>query len=330
MIKFKNDESVSKYLRRVENLKYKLKNNNKIDSDSSSNSNSFDENKEQNKIFIKPYDNESVNKYLRRIKNIDNIINNKDEPKSSSNSEDENKIVIKIEDNESIQQYFKKISSIKNIHNTKNKESNIKDKNTIKNKKVITYDDKEKLITYMKRADKFKFDNINNNYTIILNFINEWLKLGKFAKISSLTEFKYMSRNKILADFDYCRKIIKKYEETFKDNFDINIEDYIDIESSESESNNNNSLDDLEDEKSISSIDSLKTFSDKEGDYNLSDELKTESIKEKLNKINLDNEEKKKEKFISLLRKLLTSINYKLIRRTSRNNLIYYSIKCNL
>lgn len=79
---------------------------------------------------------------------------------------------------------------------------------------VPKYDGKESLTKYLRRVDAFKLKLQEDKYRLLLNFINDWLKLSKEFKLKSLGDFINMEESILLKDPSHNRDILRKYSDT--------------------------------------------------------------------------------------------------------------------
>ncbi len=78
---------------------------------------------------------------------------------------------------------------------------------------VPKYDGKESLTKYLRRVDVFKLKLCEDKYKLLLNFINEWLKLSKEFKLKSLGDFVNINEKLLLNDTKHNRDILRKYSD---------------------------------------------------------------------------------------------------------------------
>lgn len=87
--------------------------------------------------------------------------------------------------------------------------------------KVPVFDGKSDA-KFMRDVENFRKKLINEKYAMILEFINEWLKLNE-VKLTSLTQFKNMKETDILSDGHHNRVVLRKYVELFEKKFNISL-----------------------------------------------------------------------------------------------------------
>jgi hypothetical protein len=98
---------------------------------------------------------------------------------------------------------------------------------------VPQYNAKESLTKYIEKVEKYKTMIYKDKYNIILNFINEWLKLFDEKKFKSITDFKNLYEVDLLYDNRNNKKVIKKYVDIFEKQFMINLNITDDTDSDE-------------------------------------------------------------------------------------------------
>jgi centrosomal protein CEP76 len=88
----------------------------------------------------------------------------------------------------------------------------------------LVYDEKEKLSIYLEKVQVYKELLVNQDYDLILSFINDILDLEKTCRFKSLRDFKNITKDVFSRDIKFYNEKIKKYGKR------LNI-DYIDDKS---------------------------------------------------------------------------------------------------
>jgi len=78
---------------------------------------------------------------------------------------------------------------------------------------------------YLREVDAYKLYLIKDKYNIILNFLNELMD----KKINSLTDFKNVDEEILLKNKQRNNDALIKYTNSFKDKFNVKINDYDNI-----------------------------------------------------------------------------------------------------
>jgi len=74
-----------------------------------------------------------------------------------------------------------------------------------------TYEN-ESITKYLQKVESYKEYLIKDKYCIILNFVNDWLKLSNKLRLKSLTEFKNIAETDLIND-DHNQDIIEKHRD---------------------------------------------------------------------------------------------------------------------
>lgn len=82
--------------------------------------------------------------------------------------------------------------------------------------KTIEYDGEESIEEYIRRVEEYKVKIITEKYDVVLNFLNELLKLGSVHKFKSLREFKRIKEEDICKNSSHNLEVIQKYSKKFK------------------------------------------------------------------------------------------------------------------
>jgi len=92
---------------------------------------------------------------------------------------------------------------------------------------VPKYDGTESMTKYLRRVDCFKLKFQEDKYKLLLEFVNEWLKLSKTFRLKSLSDFVNVEENVLLADKKHNRVILRKYSENIikKLNVEFDVEE---------------------------------------------------------------------------------------------------------
>lgn len=90
---------------------------------------------------------------------------------------------------------------------------------------VPTLNNTKSLTKYIREVNAHLLTLNQDKYNLLLDFINEWLKLDGRFKFSSLLEFKNMAESYLLADPIHNRKILRKYNQSIIDKLHINLTD---------------------------------------------------------------------------------------------------------
>ena len=87
---------------------------------------------------------------------------------------------------------------------------------------IPQYDGKSSITLYLQKVEAYKITLQKDRYTLILKFINEWLKLTDKYKYKSLLEFKNIDEMILIADEKHNAHIIKKYIKDLEKAFNVN------------------------------------------------------------------------------------------------------------
>jgi hypothetical protein len=88
---------------------------------------------------------------------------------------------------------------------------------------VPIYDGKESLTKFLRKVEAYNIYMKQEKYQKILNFLNEWMKPYNL-NMSSLTEFKNISAERILSDNKHNKRILKKYSKKLIDELNLVID----------------------------------------------------------------------------------------------------------
>lgn len=75
---------------------------------------------------------------------------------------------------------------------------------------VPIFDGKESITQFKRRMEKYIIQFEKEKYSKILDFVNDWLSIHKI-KLSALSDFKKISKTKLLKDLKHNRDILRKY-----------------------------------------------------------------------------------------------------------------------
>ncbi|CAH6421321.1 Hypothetical protein KVN_LOCUS224 [uncultured virus] len=93
---------------------------------------------------------------------------------------------------------------------------------------IPKFNEKESITKYLKKTEQFALKLNEEKYKLLLEFVNQLLKLSNDDKIKSLYEFKNIPEEIILKDKKNNRSILRKYSnniiEKLKVKFDIDDE----------------------------------------------------------------------------------------------------------
>lgn len=124
------------------------------------------------------------------------------------------------EDGQSIHDYMQKIEN----YRRRPKKDNI-DTTSLE---MPTYDDSDDndvtCTKYISDVEKFKLDLIGKKYSLVLDFINEWLNLSEKTKLQSLTDFQKIEKEQLLINPAHNRKILKRHCKKLKEELGINLQ----------------------------------------------------------------------------------------------------------
>lgn len=99
--------------------------------------------------------------------------------------------------------------------------------NTVDNKSTtlsgLEYDGKESITQYMRRVEKFKAVLVNEKYNKLIEFVNKWLKLEGKKKITSLTDFRWITEETLLDDEENNAELLDSYHDLFINEFNLKI-----------------------------------------------------------------------------------------------------------
>ncbi len=88
---------------------------------------------------------------------------------------------------------------------------------------TLEYDDKESITQYMRRVEKFKESLVNDRYNKLVEFVNKWLKLDGKKKITSLTEFRWITEDSLLDNEENNAELLNDYHDLFVNDFNLKI-----------------------------------------------------------------------------------------------------------
>lgn len=83
----------------------------------------------------------------------------------------------------------------------------------------IKYDDNEPITHYLRRVEEFKRNLIKNKYDLLLNLINDILKLSNEHRFLSLTDIKNIPES----EFKNKEDILENHKENINKNFTFQI-----------------------------------------------------------------------------------------------------------
>jgi hypothetical protein len=88
---------------------------------------------------------------------------------------------------------------------------------------TIEYDGEESMTHYLRRVEEFKAKLVNERYDKLVQFVNEWLKLEGKSKLTSLTEFRWITEDSLLEDEENNSKLLYEYNNLFTNDFNLTI-----------------------------------------------------------------------------------------------------------
>lgn len=87
----------------------------------------------------------------------------------------------------------------------------------------LEYDGKESITQYMRRVEKFKAALVNEKYNKLIEFVNKWLKLEGKNKLTSLTDFRWITEETLLDDEENNAELLDSYHDLFVNDFNLKI-----------------------------------------------------------------------------------------------------------
>ncbi len=85
------------------------------------------------------------------------------------------------------------------------------------------YNGIESMTKFMRRIDDFKIRLNEDRYMVIIHFINEWLRMMDQFKYRSLTEFKNINEQDLLADPEHNLNTLNNFKTKFNEIFGFDI-----------------------------------------------------------------------------------------------------------
>lgn len=82
--------------------------------------------------------------------------------------------------------------------------------------KIPVYDGTKSFAKYLDEVEKFKIAMNSQKYTIVISFINDWLKLKNKNRIVSFIDFKNIKEKYMINDAKHNKIILLKYGDLLK------------------------------------------------------------------------------------------------------------------
>lgn len=206
------------------------------------------------------------------------------------------------------------------------------------NNNILDFSNCNEIKDYQKKYDDFKYKISDNNYEIILGFINIWIGNYGYA-IKAFSEFKKIPQDKILNNNEYNRSILNKYKDKINKYFELDTDDddsdYDDYETKEmynkciemfyNKNKNNDKLSLKKPKKNKKKKENKENDDSYSSDDVISD---NDNIDNDENNDNNDDKEKgEKYDIIHFLRKVLNKLDYSFIRKKYTDKYYYYISK---